>query len=157
MAVKLIFLSSLLTLCISSSMARSVGHAHSFQHFLGPVQGEEKEVTWTDQHGKKHQVYSAPAHYEFAYGVEDHDTGDYHGQKEQRDGKAVIGEYTIKEPDGNIRIVKYRADEDGFHATVLNSNRNDQPNANGIANDDAEGSNYHNDEDVSDTSDVSQL
>lgn len=40
-------------------------------------------------------------------------------------GKAVAGEYTVKEPDGNIRTVKYHADEDGFHATVHNSRGND--------------------------------
>jgi hypothetical protein len=40
-------------------------------------------------------------------------------------GKAVSGEYTVKEPDGNIRTVKYHADEDGFHATVHNSHGND--------------------------------
>lgn len=40
-------------------------------------------------------------------------------------GKAVAGEYTVKEPDGNIRTVKYHADEDGFHATVHNSHGND--------------------------------
>ena len=38
----------------------------------------------------------------------------------------MIGEYTVKEPDGNIRIVKYRADEDGFHATVHNSHRRNE-------------------------------
>ncbi|XP_011494559.1 PREDICTED: adult-specific cuticular protein ACP-20-like [Ceratosolen solmsi marchali] len=100
------------------------GLAHSFQHFHGPVEGDDKEVAWVDKHGKHHQDFAAPAHYEFAYGVEDRRTGDYHGQKEHRDGKAVSGEYTVKEPDGNIRTVKYHADEDGFHATVYNSHGN---------------------------------
>lgn len=40
-------------------------------------------------------------------------------------GKEVVGEYTIKEPGGNIRTVKYRAGKDGFFAHVLNSNGND--------------------------------
>jgi hypothetical protein len=62
------------------------GLAHSFQHFHGPVDGDDKEVTWVDKHGKHHQDYAAPAHYEFAYGVQDRHTGDYHGQKEHRDG-----------------------------------------------------------------------
>ena len=36
-------------------------------------------------------------------------------------GKKVVGEYTLKEPNGNIRTVKYVADKDGFHAEVFNS------------------------------------
>ena len=40
-------------------------------------------------------------------------------------GKGVFGEYTVKEPSGNIRTVKYHADEDGFHAHVHNSHDDD--------------------------------
>ncbi|XP_012227040.1 adult-specific cuticular protein ACP-22-like [Linepithema humile] len=101
------------------------GHAHSFQHFHGPVAGKEREVTWDDDHGHHHEDYVAHPHYAFSYGVEDHHTGDYHGQKEHRDGTEVFGEYTVKEPDGNIRTVKYRAGKDGFHAKVHNSHRSD--------------------------------
>ncbi|XP_011301216.1 cuticle protein 19-like [Fopius arisanus] len=101
--------------------AKADSYAHSFQHFNGPVTGDDTEVTWTDRHGYQHQDYTADPHYEFAYGVEDPSTGDLHGRKEHHDGKAVTGEYTVKEPDGNIRRVRYRADEDGFHAQVLNS------------------------------------
>ncbi|XP_033208667.1 cuticle protein 7-like isoform X2 [Belonocnema kinseyi] len=97
------------------------GDAHSFQHFDGPVQGDDHEVTWVDKQGHNHHDYEARPHYEFAYGVEDHHTGDYHGQKENRDGEKVTGEYTVKEPNGNIRTVKYVADKDGFHAEVFNS------------------------------------
>ena len=75
------------------------GHAHSFQHFLGPVQGDDKEVSWVDKQGLKHYDYIAQPRYEFAYGVEDHHTGDYHGQKEYRNGKAfeiILGAGKIK-------------------------------------------------------------
>ena len=65
------------------------GHAHSFQHFDGPVHGDDHEVTWVDKHGHNHYDYAADPHYEFAYGVEDHHTGDYHGQKEHRDGNPL--------------------------------------------------------------------
>lgn len=67
--------------------AKPDGYAHSFQHFHGPVMGDEHEVTWNDDHGHHHEDYVAHPHYAFSYGVEDHHTGDYHGQKEQRDGK----------------------------------------------------------------------
>ncbi|KMQ95273.1 cuticle protein [Lasius niger] len=108
--------------------AKPDGYAHSFQHFHGPVMGDENEVTWNDDHGHHHEDYVAHPHYAFSYGVEDHHTGDYHGQKEQRDGTEVFGEYTVKEPDGNIRTVKYQAGKDGFHAQVHNSHRSDHHN-----------------------------
>ncbi|PBC34106.1 Cuticle8.6, isoform B [Apis cerana cerana] len=82
------------------------GHARSFHHFHGPVIGEAQEISWKDKHGHRDHDYVAHPHYEFSYGVEDHHTGDYHGQKEHRDGKDVVGEYTIKEPGGNIRTME---------------------------------------------------
>jgi hypothetical protein len=60
--------------------------------------------------------------YDFSYGVVDHKTGDTHGQKESRNGHKVVGEYTVKEPSGNTRTVKYYSDKHGFHADVHNSN-----------------------------------
>ncbi|XP_014467855.1 PREDICTED: histidine-rich glycoprotein-like [Dinoponera quadriceps] len=104
--------------------AKPDGHAHSFQHFHGPVMGDEHGVTWRDGHGH-HEDYVGHPHYAFSYGVEDRHTGDYHGQKEHGDGTEVFGEYTVKEPDGNIRTVKYRAGKDGFHAQVHNSHESD--------------------------------
>ncbi|KAK0078781.1 hypothetical protein PV325_002108 [Microctonus aethiopoides] len=102
------------------------GHAHSFAHFHGPVVGPGHEVFVNDKHGHHHVDYVAYPKYEFAYGVEDHHTGDYHGQKEHRDGKNVAGEYSIKEPGGNVRTVKYHADpHGGFFAHVHNSGGND--------------------------------
>jgi hypothetical protein len=62
--------------------------------------------------------------YDFSYGVVDRKTGDTHGQKESRDGHKVVGEYTVKEPGGNTRTVKYYTDKHGFHADVHNSNGN---------------------------------
>lgn len=41
-------------------------------------------------------------------------------------GDSVHGEYSIKEPGGNVRTVKYHADhKGGFFATVHNSKGND--------------------------------
>lgn len=60
-----------------------------------------------------------PAHYEFKYGVEDPKTGDKKEQSEVRVGDVVKGEYSLAEPDGTIRIVKYTADKhNGFNAVV---------------------------------------
>ncbi|EZA57093.1 hypothetical protein DMN91_007605 [Ooceraea biroi] len=102
------------------------GHAHSFAHFHGPVEGPGHEAVVHDKHGHHQVDYVAHPKYEFAYGVEDHHTGDYHGQKEHRDGKNVVGEYTVKEPGGNTRTVTYHADpHGGFFARVHNSGGND--------------------------------
>lgn len=62
----------------------------------------------------------APPKYEFGYGVADQHTGDNKEQKEVRLGDVVQGEYSLKEPDGTIRTVKYTADDhNGFNAVVL--------------------------------------
>ncbi|KAG7197267.1 hypothetical protein KM043_018390 [Ampulex compressa] len=117
-----------------------VSLASSFMHFHGPVEGPEFEVKvphvvhhgeHNHLHGQDHEEheytvdYMAHPKYEFSYGVEDHHTGDFHGQKETRDGSSVSGEYSVKEPGGNVRVVSYRADKDGFHAVVHTSGKND--------------------------------
>ncbi|XP_043461622.1 histidine-rich glycoprotein-like [Leptopilina heterotoma] len=117
--------------------------AHSFMHFHGPVVGPDFEVkvpyfaphSEPDYlHGEHHhhhhhdhysQDYVAHPKYEFSYGVQDHHTGDFHGQKEHRDGNTVHGEYSVIEPGGTIRVVSYHADKDGFHAVVHTSGKND--------------------------------
>lgn len=44
---------------------------------------------------------------------------DFHRQWEHRDGDKVKGEYSLVQPDGKTRIVKYEADKhSGFHAQV---------------------------------------
>lgn len=80
----------LMLLVLFHERADAGGHAHSFQHFHGPVIGNAREVTWKDKHGHHDHDYVAHPHYEFSYGVEDHHTGDYHGQKEHRDGTSSI-------------------------------------------------------------------
>nr|QGN67023.1 cuticular protein CP2 [Galeruca daurica] len=63
--------------------------------------------------------YSAPAHYDFKYSVEDHHTGDIKGQQETREGDVVKGSYFLVEADGSKRIVEYTADaHNGFNAVV---------------------------------------
>ncbi|KAF5283913.1 hypothetical protein FQR65_LT13674 [Abscondita terminalis] len=58
--------------------------------------------------------------YEFKYGVSDPHTKDQHSQHEIRDGDKVKGEYSLHEPDGTIRIVKYSSDgKNGFNAEVI--------------------------------------
>ncbi|KAK1123123.1 hypothetical protein K0M31_008756 [Melipona bicolor] len=128
--------------------------ANSYLQFHGPVEGPvfEVKVPYEDSsnhlHGyeQQHELpyaldYVAHPKYEFSYGVEDHQTGDFHAQKETRDGisfaasvhswaflsagSSVSGQYSVKEPGGSVRVVRYRADKDGFHAVVHTSGKND--------------------------------
>ncbi|KAJ8914948.1 hypothetical protein NQ315_002472 [Exocentrus adspersus] len=59
------------------------------------------------------------AHYKFEYGVHDPHTHDKKEQHEHRDGHHVHGGYSLKEPDGTHRVVKYRSHpHKGFEAVV---------------------------------------
>ncbi|CAH0728891.1 unnamed protein product, partial [Brenthis ino] len=63
--------------------------------------------------------YKAKPDYHYAYGVQDPHSGNQQDHKEYRDGDVVHGEYSLVEPDGSIRLVKYTADpKNGFQATV---------------------------------------
>ncbi|XP_053677476.1 adult-specific cuticular protein ACP-20-like [Anopheles nili] len=71
--------------------------------------------------GYEGKDYYAYPKYKFEYGVKDYHTGDHKSQWEIRDGDVVKGEYTLDEPDGSTRIVKYHADsKNGFEAVVKN-------------------------------------
>uniref|UniRef100_T1J919 Uncharacterized protein n=1 Tax=Strigamia maritima TaxID=126957 RepID=T1J919_STRMM len=64
--------------------------------------------------------YAQPIDYQFKYLVSDDKTYNYQTRDEVKDGKTVHGSYSLVEPDGSTRIVKYTADEYGFHAQVEN-------------------------------------
>lgn len=63
--------------------------------------------------------YDANPQYSFTYRVTDVATGDSKAQEETRKGDNVEGSYSIVEPDGSIRTVRYSADPvNGFNAIV---------------------------------------
>lgn len=63
--------------------------------------------------------FQAKPDYKYAYGVEDPHTGNQQTHQESRDGDAVSGEYSVVQPDGVVRTVKYIADSiNGFRASV---------------------------------------
>ncbi|XP_074030181.1 uncharacterized protein [Leptinotarsa decemlineata] len=73
------------------------------------------------------EEYSHPK-YQFAYGVEDHHTGNIHSHNESRDGDSTQGEYSLHEADGTIRTVKYTVEKHGgFNAIVERSGHPHHP------------------------------
>ncbi|KAK9511661.1 hypothetical protein O3M35_000280 [Rhynocoris fuscipes] len=80
--------------------------------------GPEDVIKYPNGHDYDIDYHSKPV-YSFKYGVEDHQTGDMKSVREERDGDRVVGEYSLVEPDGTIRTVKYTADsKNGFNAVV---------------------------------------
>ncbi|XP_030755672.1 adult-specific cuticular protein ACP-20-like [Sitophilus oryzae] len=66
-------------------------------------------------HDEDHHV----PHYHFKYGVHDPHTHDHKHQKEERHHDDVKGAYSIHDPDGTHRVVKYTSDKhEGFKAEV---------------------------------------
>lgn len=67
---------------------------------------------------QKHQLQKEPG-YAFGYRVRDFHTGNDFGHTQNKHNNGITeGEYHILLPDGRIQNVKYRADDDGFHADV---------------------------------------
>ncbi|CAG5005482.1 unnamed protein product [Parnassius apollo] len=67
------------------------------------------------------QFQLQPPNYDFAYEVNDAQTGDFKRQQESRRGDTVLGQYSLLQPDGITRTVHYRADDEtGFNAVVKN-------------------------------------
>merc|ERR550534_2838260 len=56
--------------------------------------------------------------YEFVYSVKAPYHGDDHSHQETKTGDTTAGQYRVALPDGRIQIVTYRADDDGYQATV---------------------------------------
>ncbi|GAB0096165.1 uncharacterized protein DMENIID0001_116420 [Sergentomyia squamirostris] len=98
---------------------------YSYAKFSGPVSGPEHEVHVKDEHSHGVKVdYIAKPDYHFAYGVEDPKSHVSQSRKETRHGDAVHGEYTVIDPDGTKRIVKYTADKhNGFQAQIITNGK----------------------------------
>lgn len=108
---------------------KQIGTAQAFNLQLKTEDKKEK-IENLFIHGKYHvvkadgNVYKYHPRYKYAYSVNDKKTGDVKHQNEERDGDVVKGEYSLVEPDGNVRTVKYTADwKTGFHAQVINSKK----------------------------------
>ncbi|XP_028169680.1 cuticle protein 7-like, partial [Ostrinia furnacalis] len=90
-----------------------LGHIGHHAHHIGHA------VHLGYAHGHGHHDYHAHPEYSFSYSVKDPHTGDHKQQHESRHGDSVKGEYSLVEPDGNVRSVHYNAnDHTGFNAVV---------------------------------------
>ncbi|XP_069705147.1 cuticle protein 7-like [Periplaneta americana] len=102
-------------LTLSHAPALEISHAPALQISHAPVAIAHAPVI-------KEVEHHAPANYEFKYGVKDTHTHDIKEQAEKRVGDKVEGYYSLVEPDGTTRTVKYTADHhNGFNAVVSKS------------------------------------
>lgn len=91
---------------------------YSFAKFSGPVSGPSQKVQVHDHRGDTFDFIAKPD-YQFEYGVEDPKNQNSQYRKEHRVGDTVFGEYSLIDPLGKLRLVKYTADkEHGFRAEV---------------------------------------
>ncbi|EDW68928.1 uncharacterized protein [Drosophila virilis] len=111
----------LLALAIFSTFAGCSAIGYSYTRFEGPVAGPERLVAVPDAYGGgTHSDYVARPEYSFAYGIEDGQTRVLQNRKETRNGDEVRGVYSVVDPDGTLRVVKYTADDtNGFQAEVI--------------------------------------
>ncbi|XP_065340236.1 cuticle protein 8-like [Cloeon dipterum] len=108
MAFKLV--SALLLVAAPLSMAQYGGYRAVAAAPALAVAGYNDDAHW------------GPAEYAFEYAVHDDHTKDIHSHKESRKGDRTDGEYSLVEPDGTIRTVKYYVDgKSGFVAEVIRS------------------------------------
>lgn len=91
----------------------------SYNDGIGYTQPAQLVYNHHAQAHEEHEDQHEPVHYSFHYDVHDPHTGDVKSQHETRTGDVVTGFYTLVEPDGTIRTVKYTADKhNGFNAVV---------------------------------------
>uniref|UniRef100_A0A2S2QM27 Cuticle protein 7 n=1 Tax=Sipha flava TaxID=143950 RepID=A0A2S2QM27_9HEMI len=104
----------------TSSYDGGSGYHQAQQQQHEPVAQDQYLVHGGGEHDDEHsQDQHEPVHYSFHYDVHDPHTGDVKSQHETRIGDVVTGFYTLVEPDGTVRTVKYKADKhSGFNAVV---------------------------------------
>lgn len=88
----------------------SCNTGYSYAKFSGPVSGQSQKIVVDDAHHGRGYDYVAKPNYAFEYGVEDPKSDVSQHRQEQRNGDAVNGEYTVQQPDGKLRLVKYHSD-----------------------------------------------
>ncbi|ODN01965.1 Pupal cuticle protein Edg-84A [Orchesella cincta] len=72
-----------------------------------------------DSEKRSYSISKGGDKYSFSYAVKNDEFKDVKSHSESRDGNMVAGEYSMLEPDGYTRVVRYTVDSDqGFKASV---------------------------------------
>ncbi|XP_034236783.1 proline-rich protein HaeIII subfamily 1-like, partial [Thrips palmi] len=109
---------------------RPATYGSSIYHVSPPIASSHQSVTLSEErvvhsvdhalersHDQDHE-HEPPSPYKFEYKVHDQKNSNYHERAESSDGKVVRGFYSLLEPHGEVRVVKYRADHGGFKSEV---------------------------------------
>ncbi|XP_076061311.1 uncharacterized protein LOC143037084 [Oratosquilla oratoria] len=102
--IKFAFLLALAALCVAT--------ADASYRYEAPQASEES-------HEEEEEKDYGPAKYDFAWAVEDEESGNDFGHQEERDGDRTEGSYYVQLPDGRLQKVTYYVDGDsGYVAEV---------------------------------------
>lgn len=96
-----------------------------FNFHAVPVRDGSHSEQHATHHADSHQAHTTrdphhtPPNFDFSYAVHDSRTGDIKSQQETRRRDAVVGSYSVVDPDGFKRTVDYTSDHhNGFQAVV---------------------------------------
>ncbi|XP_065346741.1 uncharacterized protein LOC135943999 [Cloeon dipterum] len=113
------------------------GHGQTYQReqFGGSSESPVRHFTQVTQHGSGLYTSRSITHrtdhfskkpYSFAYSVLDDASGDDFSHSQAHNGHATQGEYRVKLPDGRTQVVRYTADNGGYHADVAYEEEEEQ-------------------------------
>ncbi|XP_059620576.1 uncharacterized protein LOC132264396 [Phlebotomus argentipes] len=85
---------------------------HGKKFYPGPQQRLDYEDNIYDDYSSQKKNFA------FSYSVKDAASGDDFSHTQQQKDGAVSGSYKVHLPDGRTQIVRYRADDNGYHADV---------------------------------------
>ncbi|GAB6022459.1 hypothetical protein CHUAL_006571 [Chamberlinius hualienensis] len=114
----------ILAVAIASVAARPSGYGNS-----APAQYALAQPQYGNAVGAP-EAYEEPyeeRNYKVYYSVKDDPSYNLQTRQEEKNGNTVTGQYTVLEPTGELRVVNYVADENGFRADVQNQAGYAQP------------------------------
>ncbi|KAJ9588162.1 hypothetical protein L9F63_018466, partial [Diploptera punctata] len=102
---------------VSALLLLVTGTSKSAPH----IGGRLSEAEWQGYNEIEH---NGPGTYAFGYDVDDPHTGNVQFREEERHPNGTVtGSYGVVEPDGNVKVVHYIADERGYRVTIENSRK----------------------------------
>ncbi|KAK3928421.1 Adult-specific cuticular protein ACP-20 [Frankliniella fusca] len=122
-----VVIAALTPACSARALAKTSSYGSSIYHVTSSVPSSHQDrVVHTLDHKasaphaleRSHDEHDRPTPYKFEYKVHDQKNHNYYERAESSDGQVVRGFYSLLEPHGEVRVVKYRADHDGFQSEV---------------------------------------